>query len=64
MKLDLLTNATVVDDAMRFVSQKSRDKTSYISNEDDKELNEPDYDEDQLEEENGEITTAVTNQVF
>jgi hypothetical protein len=64
MKLDLLTNATVVDDAMRFVSQKSRDKTSYISNEDDKELNEPDYDEDQLEEENGEITTAATNQVF
>jgi hypothetical protein len=26
MKLDLLTNATVVDDAIRFVSQKSKDK--------------------------------------
>src|ERR687884_430200 len=26
MKLDLLTNATVVDDAIRFVSQKSREK--------------------------------------
>jgi predicted transcriptional regulator len=26
MKLDLLTNATVVDDAIRFVSQKSQDK--------------------------------------
>jgi hypothetical protein len=26
MKMDLLTNATVVDDAIRFVSQKSIDK--------------------------------------
>jgi hypothetical protein len=26
MKLDLLTNATVVDDATRFVSDKSKDK--------------------------------------
>ncbi len=26
MRLDLLTNATVVDDAIRFVSQKSEDK--------------------------------------
>jgi hypothetical protein len=26
MKLDLLTNATVVDDAIRFVSQKSKEK--------------------------------------
>ena len=26
MKLDLLTNATVVDDAIRFVSQKAKDK--------------------------------------
>jgi hypothetical protein len=26
MKMDLLTNATVVDDAIRFVSQKSQDK--------------------------------------
>jgi hypothetical protein len=25
MKLDLLTNATVVDDAMKFVSSKSKD---------------------------------------
>jgi hypothetical protein len=57
MKLDLLTNATVVDDAIRFVSQKSKDKekesSSNNSSEDDKEeSNEPDYDEDkdQLEE--------------
>jgi hypothetical protein len=33
MKLELLTNATVVDDAIRFVSQKSKES----SNEDDKE---------------------------
>src|SRR5919205_3205782 len=45
MKLDLLTNATVVDDAMRFVSSKSKHNTN--SNEGNKEeSNEPDYDED------------------
>jgi hypothetical protein len=70
MKLDLLTNATVVDDAIMFVSQKSREKSksSINNNEDNKESNEPDYDKDQYqieeeqEEEAGEITTA--NQVF
>jgi hypothetical protein len=30
MKLDLLTNATVVDDAIRFVSEKSKDKDHII----------------------------------
>ena len=67
MKLDLLTNATVVDDAIRFVSSKSY-KSAKSSSE---ELNEPDYDEDkdQLEEEEeqeeeaGEIN-QTTNQVF
>src|SRR5919206_3791214 len=70
MKLELLTNATVVDDAIRFVSQKSEDKEgikSSPSNEDDKEeSNEPDYDEDkdQLEEEREEETGELTiNQV-
>ena len=71
MKLDLLTNAAVVDDAIRFVAQKSKDSRN--SDEDDKEeSNEPDYDEDQLEEEEqedkeGEIvstTATITNQVF
>jgi Trp operon repressor len=58
MKLDLLTNATVVDDAIRFVSQKSEEKlkssSSNNSDKDTKESNEPDYneDQDQLEEEN------------
>ena len=50
----IFTNATVVDDAIRFVSQKSKDKEklkpSTDSNEDDKqESNEPDYKEDEEE---------------
>jgi predicted transcriptional regulator len=45
MKLDLLTNATVVDDAIRFVYQKSQ-KLKSSSNKDEKEeSNEPDYNE-------------------
>jgi IS30 family transposase len=69
MKLELLTNATVVDDAIRFVSRKSKEKgeSTHSSNEDDKEAREPDYDEDkdQLEEEQDEETGEVTtNQVF
>jgi hypothetical protein len=62
MKLDLLTNATVVDDAIRFVSEseksKGKDKEEQVKsstssssdgsgNEDNnKEPNEPDYDDD------------------
>jgi hypothetical protein len=45
MKLDLLTNATVVDDAIRFVSQKSiyNAESTGSSNEDNEETREPDY---------------------
>ncbi len=69
MKLDLLTNATVVDDAIRFVcSNKSKGHLKSFDanngNEIDEEgSNEPDYDEDedkleeQQEEESGQITT-------
>jgi hypothetical protein len=70
MKLELLTNATVVDDAIRFVSDRSKEKLkspSSNSNEDDKkESNEADYDEDedQLEEEQEEDAGEITNQVF
>jgi hypothetical protein len=71
MKLDLLTNATVVEDAIRFVSNRDNGKqktSSYHSNEDDKEESkEPDYDEDkdQLEEEQEEEAGQITtNQVF
>jgi hypothetical protein len=59
MKLELLTNATVVDDAIMFVSGKSKER-----------LKEPDYDEDedQLEEEQereaGKITSTTTNLVL
>ena len=45
MKMDLLTNATVVDDAIRFVSSdtsKENLKSSANDNEHDKESNEPD----------------------
>jgi hypothetical protein len=69
-KLDLLTNATVVDDAIRFVAKDTI--KSACGKGDEEESNEPDYDEDkdQLEEEQevetGKIaaTTLTTNQVF
>jgi hypothetical protein len=74
MRLDLLNNATVVDDAIRFVSSnRSKDKLESFSsncNVDDKESNEPDYDEDEVqlqegqEEETGEMTSSTTNQIF
>jgi hypothetical protein len=69
MKLDLLTNATVVDDAIRFLSQRSKGKTtspSSSSDEDDKESKEPDYDEDkdQLEAEQEETDDTTINRVF
>jgi hypothetical protein len=69
MKIDLLTNATVVDDAIRFVSNRSKKKLE-SSDEDDKESNQHDYDEDQdqleeeQEEEAEEIIATTTNQVF
>jgi hypothetical protein len=69
MKLELLTNATVVDDAIRFVAEKSKDKEnlkppSNSSNEDDKEPKEPDNDEGQLEEEERKEAILTMNQVF
>ena len=72
MKLDLLTNATAVDDAIRFVSQKYKEKiksSSHNSNGEEnkrEKSNEPEYDNEyrnQLEEEAGEIN-HITNQVF
>jgi predicted transcriptional regulator len=62
MKLDLLTNATVVDDAIRFVADRSKEKlksssSSSNSNENDK--------EESNEEEIGTINNIKTsNQVF
>ena len=69
MKLDLLTNATVVDDVIRFVSEseqsKDKDREEQVKgsssssdssgNEDDnKESNELDYDEDENSDKEGE----------
>jgi hypothetical protein len=53
MKMDLLTNATVVDDSIRFVSSKTKENLKSFSEDDKEESNEPRYDEDkdQLEEE-------------
>jgi hypothetical protein len=65
MKLDLLTNATVVDDAIRFLSNKTKEKLKSVddSNEDDKESDERDYDEEKQEKETSQIPTSI-NQVF
>jgi hypothetical protein len=71
MKLDLLTNATVVDDAIMFVSSnKFKDILTSGDNHviEREKSKEPDYDEDkdqseeEQEEQTGEIITA--NQVF
>jgi hypothetical protein len=66
MKLDLLTNATVVDDAIRFVSSKYKENLKSVS--EGEEAKEPDYDDedkDQLERRQaGEINEATTNQIF
>jgi hypothetical protein len=61
MKLDLLTNARVVDDAIRFVSSKSKGNLK-SSGDEKEESNEPDYDEDedQLEEEQEEDIGEMT----
>jgi hypothetical protein len=72
MKLELLTNATVVNDATRFVSfNKSRDseRQRSASSSNNEESKKPDYDEgkDQLgeeqEEETGEMAATI-NRVF
>ncbi|MFL6316246.1 MAG: hypothetical protein ACJ73C_05835, partial [Nitrososphaeraceae archaeon] len=46
MKFDLLTNATVVDDAIRFVSSKTKENRKSSTEGDKEESNESDYDED------------------
>jgi hypothetical protein len=71
MKLDLLTNATVVDDAIRFVEQ-SKEKLISKEEKNDKEFKEPDHSqelEQKQEEESRELamnatTTITTNQIF
>jgi hypothetical protein len=50
MKLDLLTNATVVDDAIRFVSSKTKENPESSTDGDKEESNMPDYN-DQVQRE-------------
>jgi hypothetical protein len=76
MKLDLLTNATVVDDAIRFVSEseKFKDKakdqvkssSSFLdsSNEEDKESKEPDYDDDDDDEKSDKVEEENVSNPF
>ena len=67
MKLDLLTNAAVVEDAIKFVSDYSYINNKLISKEDNQGSKEADYEEDkdQVEEEQEEETENITiNQVF
>jgi hypothetical protein len=46
-KMDLLTKITVVNDAILFVSGKSKEIVKPSSEDDKEESNEPDYNEDQ-----------------
>jgi predicted transcriptional regulator len=70
MKLELLTNATVVDDAMRFVEQGKEKLSKRQEYNNNQELKELEYNDDELEEEEkqedeaGEISTATINQIF
>jgi hypothetical protein len=72
-KLELLTNATVVVDVIRFVSSnKAKEELKSASNgrsEDNSESKEPDHDYQELESEELATTTTTTitttvNQVF
>jgi hypothetical protein len=66
MKLDLLTNANVVDDAIRFVSNRTNETLKRSSNRnEDKEEPNYDKDKDQVEQEQEEeAVETTTNQVF
>ena len=72
MKLELLTNATVVDDAIKFVSQTSNDELKSSlnnSSEDHKKSSKPDYnkDKDELQEKQEQEAREIaitTNAVF
>ena len=60
MKLNLLTNATVVDDAIRFVSLKSKENLKSSGEDEEEEADRPDYEEPR-ETSHAAITT---NEVF
>jgi hypothetical protein len=68
--MDLTTNGVVITDAIKFVQTKKEKLTTISGKEDDKESEEPDYneDKDQLEEEQekktGETEQETTNKGF
>ena len=72
MKLDLLTNATVVDDAIRFVNtcaikEDENDKESKEQPDYDDKVNEKSDDKEKQEKQKGEggkIVTTTHNQLF
>ena len=66
MKLKLLTNATVGDDAIRFVFQKSGEKVESTNsgNEDDKNQASLTMTDWNKKKKLGEVTSSTTNQVF
>jgi len=68
MKIDLHTNATVVEDAIRFVAPESQKSKKHLkscssnNNEDDKESNESGYNDEKSEDKQGEEITV--NNIF
>jgi IS30 family transposase len=60
MKLALLTNATAVDDAIRFVSQKSKENLKSSGEDEEEEADGPDYEEPKETSH----TAITTNEVF
>ena len=62
-KLDLLTNATVVEDAMKFVENSKEELMSKEEVNVDNESKQPDYDQElkqKEEKESGELATTTT----
>jgi hypothetical protein len=68
MKLDLLTNATVVDDAIRFVAEKAAEPTANVEPPTIPSPaiieNEKQEEENNKSEQESDSTTITVNQVF
>ena len=68
MKLELLTNATVIDDAIRFVSSNNNKKSLSREEGNSKGSKEPYYNKDNESREGqqvkGELVAETTNTVF
>lgn len=65
MKLDLLTNSTVVDDAVRFVLEKAKANTVLIESKQEAiEDSDIQRSEDESKQSDSSTTAATTNQLF